>query len=288
MKKYLFRLTLIFSLLIAHFSSGAYVRGSSLFPEIRDWKLSISEEVYTPGNLWDIINGAADAYLSYDFIDLHLAEYSKGDVVVHVELYRHGSTDNTFGIYSSERSPDYHFIDIGAEGYSAEGILNFLSGRYYVKTYSTSPGTGVQESLRHIAGEVERSLNQEKQWPSELGMLPEAGRLARTERYIAMNFLGFDFLHSAFIADYSDSQDFQIFLIHAGDSGEITSMLEKYLEFTGQAHELINNKSFVIEDPYNGNILVSVYQDYICGVQDCDDPGLREQYLKLLLKNLEQ
>ncbi len=287
MKKNIFLLPLIFSILIAQYTYGSDNGSSDMFPEIRDWELSVNEKVYSPGNLWDIIDGAADAYLSYDFIDLHLADYSKGDVMVHVELYRHGSTNNTFGIYSSERSPDYHFIEIGAEGYSGEGILNFLSGQYYVKIYSTSEGPGVQESLRLIAGEVESSLKQENNWPLELGLLPEPGKLARTERYIAKNFLGFDFLHSAFIADYSDGEDFKIFIIDAGDSGELNGMLEKYLRFTGQSTDLISDSSFVIEDPYNGDILVSVHKDYICGVQDCDDPEFREKYMELLLKNLE-
>jgi len=288
MNKYLLRFPIICSILIAQYTTGTDMPSGSLFPEIQDWNLSISEKVYSPGNLWDIINGAADAYLSYDFMDLHLADYSKEDILVHVELYRHGSTDNAFGIYSSERSSDYHFIKAGSEGYSAEGILNFLSGQYYVKIYSSSEGAGVQESLRLIAGELESNLNQDNNWPKVLDLLPASGKQARTERYIARNFLGFDFLHSAFTADYSDGEDFQIFLINAGDRGEVTEMLEKYLGFTGQSNELAENKSFVIKDPYNGDILVSVYQDYICGVQDCDDPVLREKYLKLLLQNLDQ
>ena len=42
------------------------------FPEVKDWNLTVLPDVYTPGNLWDLINGAAESYLSYNFVDLHL------------------------------------------------------------------------------------------------------------------------------------------------------------------------------------------------------------------------
>jgi hypothetical protein len=287
MKKILFTLVLLFSLFPDRSLYADGNRMTVLFPEIPEWELSIGENVYTPGNLWDIIDGAADAYLSYDFIDLHLADYSRGDILVHVELYRHDGAKNTFGIYTSERSPDYHFIDIGTEGYSGEGILNFLSGEYYVKLYSTSEAEGTGESIRLIAGEIDRSLAQENSWPAELGLLPEEGRIVRTERYIARNFLGFDFLHSAFLADYSEGGEFRVFIIHAGGEAEIVSMLERYLDFTGQPAELIGKSPFVIKDPYNGDILVSIHDDYLCGVQDCGDPVLREKYLELLLERMQ-
>ena len=46
--------------------------------------------VYTADNLWEVINGAAELYLAYDFQDLHQAIYSAdNEREVRVELYRH-------------------------------------------------------------------------------------------------------------------------------------------------------------------------------------------------------
>ena len=62
------------------------------FPEIEGWSLQIQEKVYTPDNLWDIINGAADLYLSYDFRKLHLAEYKDTTgLEVRIEIYHHNT-----------------------------------------------------------------------------------------------------------------------------------------------------------------------------------------------------
>lgn len=288
MKQIITPLAVSLSILLAPGRGIADTGKGSIFPEIPHWKLSIGETVYTPGNLWDIIDGAADSYLSYDFEDLHLADYSRGGVIVHVELYRHGSQENAFGIYSSERSPDYRFINLGTEGYTGQGILNFLSGIYYVKIYSTSGETHLQESLLQIAREVERALDQDRKWPVELDFFPAPGKLPRTERYIARDFLGFDFLHSAFTASYYHGEEFQLFLIHGKEPGEIKDMLEKYIAFTGQQVDLAAEGSFVIRDPYNGDILVGVRGNRLCGVLGCSDPGLRENYLGLLLDKLGQ
>ena len=92
----------------------AAASGASGFPRVEGWKLTVSPDVYTPENLWDLIDGAAESYLSYDFIDLHLADYEDPDgIVIHAELYRHNTPDDAFGIYSSERNPGYHFLEIG-------------------------------------------------------------------------------------------------------------------------------------------------------------------------------
>ncbi|MCK5463933.1 MAG: hypothetical protein KAI95_12985, partial [Bacteroidales bacterium] len=69
MKRYL----LVMISLAALASSTCQADGNDAvsFPEVKNWNLTVLPDVYTPGNLWDLINGAAESYLSYDFVDLH-------------------------------------------------------------------------------------------------------------------------------------------------------------------------------------------------------------------------
>ena len=102
---------------------------SSLFPEMPGWKKPDAIQVFIPDNLYDYINGAADLYLTYDFKELQVAEYVRDDKAsVIIEIYRHGSPTNAFGIYSQERLTNADFLDIGSQGYYEEKVLNFLSG----------------------------------------------------------------------------------------------------------------------------------------------------------------
>lgn len=259
---------------------------TDLFPEIKGWNLTPADRVYGPSDLWDLIDGAADTYLSYQFIDLHLADYTnEAGLNVRVELYRHSNFNNTFGIYTAERNPDYHFMKIGSEGYLEEGALNFLCGYFYVKLTTGSQGDDAQNSLVEIAGNVEKQLKQENNWPEVLNIFPPE-KLPYSEHFIAENFLGFEFMNSAFTADYSkEGEDFQIFIIRSVTPEEVREILGKYLNFTKQ-EEQVSDGQFKILDPYNGNIDVILKGNILAGIVGCENTTVLDEYINLLRNKL--
>jgi len=257
-----------------------------LFPEVKGWELTLNERVYVPSDLWDLIDGAADTYLSYSFIELHLADYDNdAGISVRVELYRHSTFNNTFGIYTSERSPDYNFIDIGSQGYLEEGALNFLCGYYYVKITTGNQGDDAQKSLVEIAENIQDQLKQEKNWPDIFQFFPP-DPMPYSDHYIAENFLGFEFLHSAFIADYSrDEEDFQVFMIKTENPEEVREMLAKYLKFAKQDDQ-VSEGHFKIHDPYNGDIDVILKGNTLAGIINCDVESTLQEYIGVLIDRL--
>jgi hypothetical protein len=259
---------------------------TELFPEIKGWNLIADERVYGPSDLWDLIDGAADMYLNYDFLDLHLADYNNEiGINVRVELYRHSTFENSFGIYTAERNPDYHFIKIGSEGYLEEGALNFLCGYYYVKITTSSQGEDARNAMVQIAGFIDKNLSQERNWPDILQSFPQE-MIPYSEHYIAENFLGFEFLNSAFTAEYyKDGENFQVFIIRTGKPEEVRAMLEKYLEFTKQDNE-VTDGLFKIQDTYNGNIYVILKGNILAGIVGCKSETIRNEYINLLKSKL--
>jgi hypothetical protein len=267
-------------------ASSTVPESTELFPEIKGWKLILNERVYVPSDLWDMIDGAADTYLSYSFVDLHLADYENdAGINVRVELYRHSTFNNTFGIYTAERSPDYNFIEIGSQGYLEEGALNFLCGYYYVKITTGSQGDDAQNSLLEIAKQIEVQLNQEKYWPGIFQIFPPDA-LPYSDHYIAENFLGFDFLNSAFIADYNrDGKSFQVFIIKTDDPVTVREMLAKYLKFAKQDDQ-VSDRPFKIHDPYNGDIDVILKGNTLAGIINCENETIRQEYIGFLSEQL--
>jgi hypothetical protein len=89
-----------------------------VFPEMAGWKQSGEIQTFLPKTLFEYINGGADLYLTYDFQELKVAEYSnEKKASVTIEVYRHRTPTHAFGIYSQERLPDANFVDIGTQGY---------------------------------------------------------------------------------------------------------------------------------------------------------------------------
>ncbi|KPK83390.1 MAG: hypothetical protein AMS27_12960 [Bacteroides sp. SM23_62_1] len=279
-------LTFLIICFSAAFVSSNDPVSTELFPDVEGWKLTVNERIYIPSNLWDLIDGAADSYLSYDFIDLHLADYQNdAGINIRVELYRHSTFNNTFGIYTTERSPDYNFIDIGSQGYLEEGALNFLCGNYYIKVTTSSQGDNAQKALVKIAKNMQQHLQQDHNWPGIYKIFPP-GMVPYSEYYIAENFLGFDFLHSAFTASYKeDGEDFQVFVIRTEKSEEVSEMLRKYLKFTKQELE-VKDGTFLISDPYNGDIYTILKGNTLAGIVDCSDEKTVKEYLEKLNSKL--
>ena len=251
------------------------------FPEVKDWTLNVLPDVYTPANLWDLINGAAESYLSYDFVDLHLGDYEHASgSVIHAELYRHSSPVNAYGIYTAERSPDYSFIEVGAQGYLEEGVLNFLTGQFYVKLYSTDSGDDVQKALHTIGQKISGHLGQDNKLPELLGLFPKTGRLPYSDQYIRENFIGFEFLHSAFTVEYDGG--FKLFVIQGNNPEEIQEMAKQYLAFTKQELDPASTPNLTFKDPYNGDIPAILAGSYMLGVMD----GSEKEDARLLLEEL--
>ena len=259
------------------------------FPEITGWKQSGEVQTFIPKTLFEYINGAADLYLMYDFQELKVAEYlneKKASVIV--DVYRHKTPTHAFGIYSQERLSDANFINIGAQGYVEKNVLNFLTGSYYVKLNSFNTGAEDEEILLNFAKKVSENLGEKGRLPSILSSFPEEGKKKNSEKFIAKNFLGYSFLHSAFTADYGLSgTKFKLFVIES-DRKDCKDMIQKYLQQTKSLEKNIAEGRYTISDPYHGEIELHWKGKYIWGILSLNDPSSRSKYLKLFEEGLRK
>ncbi len=276
-------------LTISLLTTTAFSAGDAdLFPSVDGWKLTPGEKVYTPENLWDLIDGAAELYLSYGFVHLTLGEYANpARVDVRVELYRHSSPVNAFGIYSQERNPEYHFVDIGVQGYIEDGVLNFLCGPFYVKMTTHRSGKAGQEALTLIGRTLAVALHQDAGWPSALALLPAAGRRTNTETYIAENFLGYSSLRSAYVADYAEPGGMQAFIIESIDREKAQRMLGEFLKEVHQEGKSLTEGMLRVEDPNNGTLYLLLFGRYLGGIVHSPSEATAETLLHEMEKHLK-
>ncbi len=252
----------------------------TLFPRIKGWETTIDKTVYDKLNLWEYINGAADLYLAYDFENLYMAEYlnSKGQAVK-VEIYRHSSAENAFGIYAAERMADYNFVDIGIQGYTESGALNFFSGEYYVKMISSGTTIVEQDALLTIAEKINSTLDMDKKWPDVIDLFPSEGKIVNSENYIARDFLGYSFFHSAYTAKYDVKEEFKIFVIKLESQAEAESMLGSYTSLINEDKITRKDDIYVINDFFNGTVILSVKNSHIIGIINTENVDLGVEYL---------
>ncbi|MCX6135581.1 MAG: hypothetical protein NTU47_17375 [Ignavibacteriales bacterium] len=248
---------------------------ASTFPPIAGWKLTVEETVYTPNNLWDVIDGAADLFLEYNFVDLRIARYQRSsDIEIKVELYRHKTAVDAFGMYSQERYPDYHFINLGTQGYTEKGTLNFLCGEYYAKISTVQSAQEAQVGLMAIGKTLARGLNRPSSWPDLLAAFPQKGKQANTEQFISKNFLGYSFFNNVYTASYIEDVPFKAFIIRMGSAEEARKTAETY--FASLPKDGVSKSQgsrYLVRDPHTGLIEFVLGSNSIYGVIGAGDKG---------------
>lgn len=254
MSQRFFIFSVVLTMFVFYSFGHAEESGDSLFPEIENWKTEGATNTYTPDNLFEYINGAAEVFLSYDFRKLFSRTYqSSAEKSVTADVYLHNNVNNGFGIYSQEKPEKGEFLKIGTQSYYEQGVLNFFKGRYYVKLSSFNLGKKDRELLTKFARGFDRLIKDDDTLPITLKCFPHAGKIKNSERYIATNFLGHSFLHSAFVTDYQlKAKKIKIFIIEARSVKEAQNIINNYSAFLKKKGESILKSDSIISfsDPY--------------------------------------
>lgn len=267
--------------------SGILIAQDITFPVLDGYKKIMNYPVYTPENLWDHINGAADGYLALGFVDLNVVEYKRGRNIIKLEIYRHSDHTMAFGIYASERSPSYRFVNLGAQGYITGGVVNFFTGNYYVKIRTHSDKPKVLQSAESLAVRVADMLGGDTEMPALLYQFPDEGKKINEEKFINESVLGHQFMNKAFKASYNVGNDsFDIYLFKFNDHGEASDLAKKYLATADLEPVQTDSGKYVFTDGYNGTIFLAWNRDMVVIISGLakDQSDIAERYTSAILE----
>jgi hypothetical protein len=256
-------------------------------PDLKGFKKVNNYPVFVRENLWDFIDGAADAYLALGFIDLHVTEYKKGKNVIKLEIYHHNDDIMAFGIYSSERSPSFRYLNLGSQGYTTDGTINFFKGSYYVKIRTFSADESTLRALETLAARVSEMIPGSSSMPVALSVFPSEGKKLNEETYINENVLGHKFLEKAFRAEYQAGNDsFSIYLFERESSSSVKSAVNSYLSISGLDQVQNDTGRYLLRDGYNGTVFIAWNEKrfiIISGLSK-DQSSIADRYMSEMLR----
>jgi len=230
---------------------------SKWFPQLEGWKLSAAPTQYTPDNLFEYIDGGADAFLQFDFEELLTASYVNAQKVeVTVDLYHHRNAARAFGMYTQERPAGSSPLPVGIEGNAGPDHLEFVAGPVYAKL--AQAGGKEPSFLRLFADRIAAKLPGTREPPAVLSCFPDKGKRQRAEKLAARDFLGHAFLHDAAVVPYQvDGLKFRLFAIEGKDESDVHTMVQRYsVVAKSPAHPIENAGSTTLKDPLNGEVLL--------------------------------
>lgn len=109
--------------------------------------------------LFTHINGGAELYHKYGFVNLVLKDYSKGKLEARVEIYDMGSPEGAAGVFAEntvglETGSEY------GEGCSLDPLqIIFYRDRYYVSITCYEVDEELQAAVSELAGAVDNRIN---------------------------------------------------------------------------------------------------------------------------------
>ena len=138
-----------------------------LFPEAildQGWSPASRFQQFSPENLYEKINGAADQYLQFGFtaLDFLAIEKKDADAEISIERYHMGSFPNALGIFAAQRSEDRVVETRGAaQVYGTEIGAIALFGPYYLKLAATREGGDMQEKALALVDAIAQGTRTE-------------------------------------------------------------------------------------------------------------------------------
>lgn len=163
-------------LLVLALDSGCQTRNiQDLLPpeeEAAPWTRADEPLKYQADNLYNFINGGAEVYLEYGFVQVVSQEYVRAESSVICTIYEMKDPQAAFGIFSYNRSPQKPSIPVGDGGFKGGLQTAFWQDRYFVLVESFSPGEEAEPVLVSLARQISRSIGDHAEEPEVIRRLP--------------------------------------------------------------------------------------------------------------------
>jgi hypothetical protein len=230
---------------------------AAVFPELAGFSRPAAPERYTPANLYDYIDGAAELFLHYGCVELASLEYTRGAGAaaqsITADVYRHDSARDGFGIWSRDHLRAAAVEGVGAAAVHAPGALQFVAGPYYVKLTGYGLGDRDAELLRAAAAALADRLGGATGLPAAVGCFPPdpGGPI----EYHASGVLGHGFLRAVFVADYplADGAGRKLLVVEADDAAGAAATLASYRQLAERKGIAVaaDGDTTLLADPYH-------------------------------------
>lgn len=232
---------LLVGLLPVLFLSGSFRAGlasndagdASLFPRLakKAWIPAEPPRTFDPGNLYEEIDGEAELFLPYGFEGLTVGivkPAGRENAEVRLELFRHATSRDAFGVFSQHRFPDQEVVDVGAsKAIVSETSLDFFQGRHFVRIRAASRAAG-RSDLESLGREISALLPGTDDPPRETEALRIPGLVDGSVVFHRRALLGYEVLAPGYEAKYSaEGTAGTLILITPADAGPFPQFQEK-------------------------------------------------------------
>jgi hypothetical protein len=244
--------------------------GASLFARLekRSWNAAEPARTFEPDNLYEEIDGEAELFLPYGFQELTVGivrPAGNETVEVRLELFRHATPRDAFGIYSQHRFPGQEVTRVGtSEAIVSATSLDFFQGTHFVRIRAASR-TATRSDLEKLGRELSDLLPGTGDPPRETQVLRIPGLVDGSIVFHKRALLGYEVLAPGYEAKYEEGGiTGTLMLITPEDAGPPSQFREKLARFLPGFAQI--EKDLARADPPSGTFWLMSRNGFHFGV----------------------
>jgi hypothetical protein len=235
------------------------------------YEQSGTKRQYTPDNLFDYRDGAAEGYLIYSFTGMQGIDCKSGSTVLSIDVSDMTDADSAYGMFAANRDPRQPIAKIGMGAQIMPQSLLFAKGKYFVEVIETDGSTGSNQTvaLQSFAAKIESLLEGRSTPPQELAWFPLENQ--ESARLVPESVLGLKLLKRGYVAKYATGQAFVVVEESPDSAAEVMNKLRA--RFDGTASVQLGDEAFQVKAPYLEGVCVFRKGKVIAGYTNLPDPA---------------
>jgi hypothetical protein len=263
-----------------------------------EWQMQGKPYGFVPQNLYEYINGEAEFFIAYGFVELTGANYilvAGGKDTVTIDIYDMGNKLNAFGVFQSKTGGRASALNLGAASTGFDDYLAFYKDRFFVEIQTYMTREKEKHRVETMAASIAAHLPGDNTPPRELFYLPERNRIAGSERYIKGGILGHAFLDRGIVCNYRiQGQKLTAFVAMLPSPRDAVHAVKQHRSFFLKSGkkclplERFGKHGFVSEEPYHQKIMETPVGAFVAGVYDLKTIESGESLLSEIITSLKQ
>ena len=233
------------------------------------WEQSGPKRDYTPDNLFDYRDGAAEGYLIFGFARMQGIDCKSGSVILSIDVSDMTDADSAYGMFAANRDPKRAIAGIGMGAQVMPQSLLFAKGKYFVEIIETDGSTDSNQAaaLQAFAAKIEPLLEGRSTPPEELSWFPPENQ--ESVRLVPESVLGMKVLKRGYVAKYSQGQAFIV--IEQTPDSAANVMTKLRVRFESPTPIQLGDESFQVQAPYLDGVCIFRKGRVIAGYTNLSD-----------------
>ena len=213
------------------------------------WRQEGAPRHYTAENLYEYVDGSAEAYLLYGFQQLQGLTCEAGENSIVIDASEMTDAEAAYGIFAANRDPRRPVEKIGMGGQILAQRAAFAKGNYYIELTAT-PDHDHTPALTAFVAALEKRFTGRSTPPDQIAWF--APDKLVTVRLIPESVLGIPELRRGYVAEYDQGKAFVVVEPSAESAAAVLAKLRR--RFPDCRPAAVGDEAFQSQDKYLGGL----------------------------------